>query len=310
MSARAWLLPVLLCCGAVASAEEKRLPLNGEIKVDGSSTVYLITEAMASNFKKHHPDVRITVGISGTGGGFKKFAGGETDLSDASRPIRPVEIEACKKSGIDYLELQVGWDGLTVVVHPGNTWAQQLTVEQLRKMWHPDSSAKRWSDVEPAWPAEEIRLFGAGPDSGTFDYFTEVINGKEKLSRRDYEASENDNVTVQGVTGSKYALGYFGLAYYEENKDKLAAVAVAAKPGGPYVLPSRVAVLDRTYQPLSRPLYVYVKKASLKRPEVQEFLRFYLRRDDLVRAAKYIELNARQRFQEQQKLDKALATLP
>lgn len=284
--------------------------LRGEIRADGSSTVYLITEAMAANFKKQHPHVRITVGISGTGGGFKKFASGETDLNDASRPIRPAEAEACKKNGIEFVELQVAWDGLTVVVHPENTWARQMTVEQLRKIWRPDMPAQRWSDVEPGWPAEPIRLYGAGPDSGTFDFFTEVINGKEKLSRRDYEASENDNVTVQGVSGGKYALGYFGLAYFEENKARLQAVAIATKPGGPFVLPSKATVLDRSYQPLSRPLFVYVRTEALRRPEVQEFLRFYLRRNDLVEAAKYIELNNRQRFQQQKKLEAAIKSVP
>lgn len=290
----------------LASSARAAEPLKGEIKIDGSSTVYLITEATATNFKKQHPDVKITVGISGTGGGFKKFSAGETDINDASRPIRPAEKELCQKNGIEFVELQAAWDGLTVVVNPQNNWARKMTVEQLRKIWHPDSAVKRWSDVDPAWPNEEIRLFGAGPDSGTFDYFTEAINGKEKLSRRDYEASEDDNVLVKGIAGNKYALGYFGLAYYEENKDKLAAVAVAARDGAAYVEPTQENVLKGTYKPLSRPLFIYVKKSALARPEVGAFVQFYLRRDDLVETAKYVRMNRRQQFTQQEKLDEAL----
>ena len=293
--------------------------LSGEVKADGSSTVYLITEAMASQFKRRHPWVNLSVGISGTGGGFKKFAAGETDLSDASRKIKPEEVKKCHANGIDFVEFQVAWDGLTVIIHPDNYWAREMTVEQLRKIWHPDvtgedpakrfTNAKKWSDVDPTWPPEEIKLFGAGPDSGTFDYFTEAINGKERVSRKDYEASENDNVTAQGVAGDKYALGYFGLAYYEENKDKVAAVAVAAKAGAPFVAPSRETVLNQIYKPLSRPLFVYAKTSSLGRPEVAEFLRFYLRRNDLVTQSGYIDLNVRGRMQQQEKLEKALAEI-
>lgn len=298
------LVLILSLVGVLPAAD-----LTGEIKADGSSTVYLITEAMATGFKKVHPNVRITVGISGTGGGFKKFGSGETDIQDASRAIKPAEAEVCKKNGVEYLELMVAWDGLAVVIHPENTWARKLTVEQLRKIWRPDSPAQKWSDVDPTWPNETIRLYGAGPDSGTFDYFTEAIVGKEKVSRRDYEATENDNVTVQGVAGNKYALGYFGLAYYEENKNRLGLVAMAEKDGGPYTLPNRETVLGNTYKPLARPLFIYVKKASLKRPEVQEFVRFYLRRNDLVQAARYIELNFRQRQQQQDRYDNALKEL-
>jgi phosphate transport system substrate-binding protein len=280
--------------------------LKGEIKVDGSSTVYLITEAMVANFSKEHPGVKISVGVSGTGGGFKKFANGETDINDASRPIKPAEIMACKDNNIRYLELQVAWDGLAVINHPENTWAKKLTVEQLRKIWHPDSAAKKWSDVDPSWPNETIKLFGPGPDSGTFDYFTEAINGKEKLTRKDYEANQNPNVLVKGIEGSKYALGYFGLAYYEENKDKLQLVAVAEKEGAPYVLPSKETVLDKSYKPLSRPLFIYVKQTALKRPEVEQFVRFYLRRGDLVTTARYVEMNTRTQRGVQDKFEKAL----
>ncbi|PNE24010.1 hypothetical protein BHU16_09415 [Tannerella sp. oral taxon 808] len=288
------------------SAKEKEAEVKGEIKVDGSSTVYLITEAVATHFKKQHPQVKITVGISGTGGGFKKFSSGETDINDASRTIRPVEVENCKKTGVEYVELQVAWDGLSVVIHPDNDWARKMTVEQLRKIWHPDTAAKKWSDVDPGWPDHEIRLYGADADSGTFDFFTEAINGKERVCRKDYEPASDDNVTVRGVAGNKFALGYFGVAYYEENKDKIACVAVAAKQGAEYVLPTRETVLKGTYKPLSRPLFIYVKKPSLKRPEVAEFVKFYLRRGDLAQEAKYIELTRDQQFTQQESLEEAM----
>lgn len=299
------LFAVLLTgCNAVPPGE-----LTGEIKVDGSSTVYLITEAMASEFKKQHPYIYMNVGISGTGGGFKKFAAGETDISDASRRIKEEEAEACRKHGFDFLEFQVAWDGLTVVIHPENDWAREMTVEQLNTIWRDGSTVTKWSDVNPKWPAQEIKLFGAGPDSGTFDYFTEAINGKEKNSRKDYAASEDDNVTARGIAGNKYALGYFGLAYYEENKDIIAPVAVAAKGRKTFVKPSRETVLNQTYRPLSRPLFIYVKKQSLRQPHVQDFLRFYLRRGDLVREARYIELAARDKVTQQELLDEAIRDL-
>lgn len=285
-------------------AQEK---LKGEIKIDGSSTVYLITEAVATNFKKLNPDVSISVGISGTGGGFKKFASGETDISDASRKIKPAEIENCKKNNIDFHEFQIAWDGLAVVVNKENDWARKMTVDQLRKIWHPDFAAKKWSDIDPAWPAEPIQLYGPGPDSGTFDYFTEAVNGKEKVTRNDYTASEDDNTLVQGVSRNKYALGYFGLAYYEAHKDKLVAVAIAAKEGDPYVTPSAETVLSNTYRPLSRPLFIYVKSSSLKRPDIRAFVEFYLRRTDLISASKYVPLSALQLRAQNAALKKALA---
>jgi phosphate transport system substrate-binding protein len=280
--------------------------LSGDIKVDGSSTVYPITESVAANFRKNHPDVNITVGISGTGGGFKKFAAGETDISDASRPIKESEAEACAKNGIEFVEFQVAWDGLTVVINKENDWAKTMTVEQLRKIWHPDTAVTKWSEVDPSWPDEEIKLYGAGSDSGTFDYFTEAINGKEKLSRKNYIASEDDNTTVNGVAGNKYGLGYFGLAYYIENKDKLSAVSISPEKGQPPVAPSIETVLDKTYRPLSRPLFIYVKKSSLKRPEIRAFLEYYLRRDDLIDQAGYIRLTAEEQFTNQEKLKTAI----
>ena len=291
---------------APTAAAPAKSALTGEIKIDGSSTVYLITEAVASNFKNLHPNVKSSVGISGTGGGFKKFGKGETDISDASRPIKTAEAEECKKNGIDFVELQVAWDGLAVVINKENTWATKMTVAQLKKIWHPENPAKKWSDVDPSWPAEEIKLYGAGADSGTFDYFTEAINGKEKLSRTDYTATEDDNITVKGVEGNKYAMGYFGVAYYEQHKDKMATVGVAVKEGDPYVLPTKEDVFTGQYRPLSRPLFIYVKQASLKRPEVEEFVRFYLRRNDLVSQVKYVPMNLVQTAAMQKRLDEAV----
>lgn len=279
--------------------------LVGEVKADGSSTVYLITEAVTKQFKQAHPRVNISVGISGTGGGFKKFAAGETDISDASRPIKPQEAANCKANGIEYDEFQVAWDGLSVVIHPENTWARKMTMEQLKKIWHPDIAAKRWSDVDPSWPNEEIKLYGAGPDSGTFDFFTEAVNGKEKVTRKDYSPTENDEVTVKGVAGNKYAMGYFGVAYYIENKDKLAIVQIRNEKSGEFVEPNVQSVMSKTYV-LSRPLFIYVKKSSMKRPEVQEFVTFYLRRGDLARTAGYVPLNNRQQFEQQKKLQAVL----
>jgi phosphate transport system substrate-binding protein len=305
---RIWtkLLLAALCVGMAAQAADAQDKLKGDIKIDGSSTVYLITEAMAANFKKLHPDVNISVGISGTGGGFKKFAAGETDISDASRKIKPAEAENCKKNNINYHEIQVAWDGLAVVINKDNNWANKMTVEQLKKIWHPDSAAKKWSDVDPSWPNETIMLYGPGPDSGTFDYFTEAINGKEKATRTDYTASEDDNILVQGVARNKYAMGYFGLAYYEAHKDKLNVVAIAPKNGDAFVTPTVETVLSNTYKPLSRPLFIYIKDSSLKRPEVRDFAEFYMRRGDLVAASRYVPLSALQLRAENGKLKRAI----
>jgi len=295
----------LTALGGVAAQEK----LTGSIKVDGSSTVYLITEAMATQFNKLHPDVKISVAFSGTGGGFKKFAAGETDISDASRQIKPDEAKKCQANNIEFTELQVAWDGLAIVIHPENTWARKLTVAQLKKIWHPDSAAKKWSDVEDGWPAEEIKLFGAGSDSGTFDYFTEVINGKEKVIRPDYTPTEDDNVTVNGVARNKYAMGFFGVAYYEVNKGKLEVVAVMNPKTKEYELPTPENVLNKKYAPLGRPLFIYVKSSSLKRPEVREFVNYYMRSPDTVREAKYVPLNSLQLTRERTKLSKVLQGL-
>jgi phosphate transport system substrate-binding protein len=265
------------------------------VKIDGSSTVFPITEAMAEDFQKSSKGkYRVTVGISGTGGGFKKFCRGETDISDASRPILKKEMDDCKAAGVQYIELPVAYDALTVVIHPDNKWAQTLTVAELKKMWEPaaQGKVKTWKQVNPSWPDQPLKLFGPGADSGTFDYFTEAVNGKSKASRGDFTASEDDNVLVQGVSRDVNALGYFGFAYYLENKDKLKAARIAEKSGSG-VEPSFEAVINGTYTPLSRPIFIYINAKSLDRPEVREFVDFYMKNaDTLVREVKYVPLPA------------------
>jgi phosphate transport system substrate-binding protein len=251
-----------------------RSDLSGSVQIDGSSTVGPYATAAAEQFRSTNPGVRITVGVSGTGGGFERFCRDETDISNASRPIKDEEIQACEAKGVEYLELQVANDALTVVVNKDNDWVDCMTVAQLKQIWDRGSKVKTWSDVDPSWPDERMRLFGAGTDSGTFDYFTDEINGEEGRSRSDYSASEDDNVTVQGVSGDKYALGYFGLSYYDQNQDSLKALAVDGGDG--CVEPSVETAQSGTYKPLSRPLFMYVKKESLARPEVEAFLQFVL----------------------------------
>lgn len=248
--------------------------LTGEIAIDGSSTVFPITEAIAEEFNAVYPGVRIPVGVSGTGGGFKKFIAGETDISNASRPIKDEEAQAAADAGIEYIELMVAYDGLSVLVNPDNTWVDSLTVEELKMIWAPDSTVMTWSDVRPGWPNEEIKLYAPGTDSGTFDYFTEEINGESGAIRPDFTASEDDNVLVQGIAGDKNALGFFGFAYYEANQDKLKLVAIDNGSGA--ILPNFDSIQDGSYAPLSRPIFIYVKTASLERPEVVEFVTFYL----------------------------------
>ncbi len=247
-----------------------------QISVDGSSTVYPISQAVAQVYNEAHPDVQISVGLAGTGGGFKRFALGDLDICDASRPIRDSEIETCKKAGIEYLELQVAVDALTVVVNPANDWAKCLTVAQLKKLWEPESKITKWNELDPSWPDHKIELFGADTDSGTFDYFTEVIVGKAKSSRADYTSNANDNYLVQGVADEKFALGYFGYGYYVENLDRLKGVSIKATDESDCVVPSPETVDNGTYVPLSRPLFIYVNQKSLKRKEVAEYLQFYL----------------------------------
>jgi phosphate transport system substrate-binding protein len=236
--------------------------------------VFPITEAVAEEFQKLHPGVRVTVGIAGTGGGFKRFAAGETDISDASRPIDPSEAELAAQHNIEFIELPVGFDGLSVLVNPTNDFVSTLTVADLKRIWEPGSTVKMWRDVRPQWPAREIHLFGAGTDSGTFDYFTEAINGQAKAMRSDFSASEDDNVLVQGIAGDRDALGFFGYAYYAENQDKLKLVAVDGGAGP--VLPSPITIRDGSYTPLSRPVFIYVSTQAASRPEVEAFVQFYL----------------------------------
>ena len=265
------------------------------IKIDGSSTVYPITEAVAEEYQKA-TKVKVTVGISGTGGGFKKFCRGETDVQNASRPILKKEMDACKEAGIQFIELPVAYDGLTVVINKNNDFVKSLSVEELKKMWEPSAQGKvkSWNQVNPAFPNTPLKLFGAGSDSGTFDYFTEAIVGKAKSSRGDYTASEDDNVLVQGVTGNPGGIAYFGYAYYEENKDKLRAIPISPKAGAAAVMPSTETVKDGSYQPLSRPLFIYVNAtAAAFKPEVKAFVNFYLENaPTLVKEVKYVPLPA------------------
>lgn len=269
-------------------------PDNGQkrVLIDGSSTVYPISQAVAEEFQVSHPNVKVVVGTSGTGGGFKKFVAGETDINDASRPIKDKEATQCKDNGIEYLEMKVAIDGISVVVNPENDWCQALTVAQLKKLWEPGSKVTRWSELDPAWPEEEIRLYGPDTDSGTFDYFTDVICGEEGASRTEYTPSSDDNILVRGVSGEKYALGYFGFAYYLENAKKLKAVPVSATDNvADAVAPTPESIEGGKYVPLSRPLFLYVNKAKLARPELAEFLTYYLAAgQDLVTEVGYVRL--------------------
>jgi phosphate transport system substrate-binding protein len=267
--------------------------VSGAVVIDGSSTVEPLSSAAAELFMEQNPDTNVTVGTSGTGGGFEKFCAGETDISDASRPIKESEIEKCKQNNIQYSQLTVANDALSVVVNPANDWAKCLTVEQLKKIWEPGSTVKNWNEVDPSFPNEPLQLFGAGSDSGTFDYFTEAINGEEGASRTDYNPTEDDNVTIQGVSGGKGALGYFGYSYLEENADKVKGVEINGGDG--CVAPSAATAQDGTYKPLSRGLFIYVSDAALKKPQVVKFADFYLNENtSIVEAAKFIPLTEEQ----------------
>lgn len=251
--------------------------LRGKIVVDGSSTVYPITEAAAAGFRKNYPDINVTVAISGTGGGFKRFVTGETDISDASRPIKPKEFKEAMKNGIQFIELPVALDGLSVVINPENDWAKQLTVDDLKAIYLETGKARKWSDINPQWPDKAIKVYSPGTDSGTFDYFKEVIVGKGESFRPDMSTSEDDNVLVTGVAGDKYAIGYFGAAYYFENKNKLKAVPIVNPKTGQAVLPEPENVISGDYAPLSRPLFIYINLNSLRRPEMRVFADFYIK---------------------------------
>lgn len=277
------LLVVLAFAGILAACSSNNAKqvndnskLEGSISIDGSSTVYPITEAVAEEFRAVQPKVKVSVGISGTGGGFKKFTRGETQISDASRPIKQKEIDAAKKNNIDYIELEVAYDGMAVVINKENDWLDSITPQELKKIWEPEAQNKimKWNQIRPEWPDEEIHLYGPGTASGTYDYFTEAIIGESGASRGDYTASEDDNVLVQGIAGDKYAIGFFGLAYYEENQDKLKLVAV--NNGEKAVYPTFETVKNKVYRPLSRPLFIYISKKYAANPEVKAFVDFYL----------------------------------
>lgn len=299
------LLLVVAACGRGQRGEgETGRPL---ITIDGSSTVFPIVEAVAEDFQRANEAVAVTVGISGTGGGFQKFCRGEIDINNASRPIRPAEIEACRTAGIEFIELPIAYDGLAVVVNPRNTWVDSLTVDELRRLWAPEAQGRvlRWNQVRPSWPNREIHLFGAGVDSGTYDYFTEAIVGKEGASRGDFTSSEDDNVLVQGISSDELALGFLPLAYVEENRASLKLVPVDdGKPdnGDGPIMPSAETVRNGTYQPLSRPLFIYVARRVADRPEVQRFVEAFFSSPSLVREVGYVELTpeiyalARQHF--------------
>ncbi|WP_164102666.1 PstS family phosphate ABC transporter substrate-binding protein [Candidatus Laterigemmans baculatus] len=303
------LLPLILVIAAVGcsskiapteQAEEQAAEkitvnreLTGDVSIDGSSTVYPISEAAAAQFQKRYPNVGVTVGQSGTGGGFKRFTKGETDISDASRSIKQEEFESARQSGAAFVEMPIAFDGLTIVVHPKNDWVDQITVDELKKIFTAEGQAKNWSDVREGWPEKEIAIFAPGTDSGTFDYFNEVVAGEDGQMRSDMSTSEDDNVLVTGVSGSPEAIGFFGVAYYEENKDKLRAVPVVNPQSGEAVLPNPETIESGEYAPFSRPLFIYVNADSLRRPEVKRFAQFYLEQaPELAAETGYVALPA------------------
>ena len=283
--------------------------LSGRITIDGSSTVAPLSEAAAELFQEENGGVQVTVGTSGTGGGFEKFCNGETDISDASRKIKQSEVDACNAKGIKYEELTIALDGLSVIVSPQNTWAKCLTVEQLKKIWAPGSTVSNWRQVDPSFPDEKLSLFGAGTDSGTFDYFTEAINGREGESRTDYQATEDDNVTVNGVAGTEGGLGYLGLSYVEQNQGKIKAVQVNGGSG--CVEASTESVQDGTYKPLGRPLFIYPKADAMKRPEVAAFLQYYIDNAlDIAEQAQFVPLTSAQQSEARTKVERLIGASP
>jgi len=290
---------------AEAPKEEPKADISGDIKLDGSSTVYPIAQAVAEEFMNIHGGVNVTVGLSGSSNGIKAIINGEADIANASRTIKDSEVETIKGNGDDVVEMPVAYDGITVVIHPENDWATEMTVAELKKIWEKGSTVKTWADVREGWPNEPITLFAPGAASGTFEYFTEAINGEAKVAREDVTASEDDNVLVQGVAGDKYAMSYFGFAYYEENQDKLKAVAVKVDDASPAVLPSLETIGDFSYKPLSRFIYMYPLKSALERPEVQEFVKYYMSEEGSALAGEvgYVPLDAATR-------EKNLALLP
>lgn len=271
----------LAACNHSQKSHEQNNGLTGEVKLDGSSTVYPIAEAVAEDFGKENAGVKVTIGVSGSGGGFKKFTRTEIDIADASRPIEPSEDSLCKAENIEYIELPIAYDGLAIVVNKKNMWLDKITINELKKMWEPAAQGKilKWNQINSKWPNSEIHLFGPGTQSGTFDYFTEAVVGKSKECRGDYTASEDDNVLVQGIAGDKLALGFFGLAYFENNTDKLKLIPVDDENkgnGDGAIAPTATTVQNGTYQPLSRPLFIYVNKKSIERIEVKSFIEYFL----------------------------------
>lgn len=285
---------------APAASEPTAAPatkLEGEIRLDGSSTVYPVAQAVAEEFMLKYDGVNVTVGLSGSSNGIKAIINKEADIANASRLIKDSEVETIKGNGDDVVEMPVAYDGITVVIHPQNDWAGEMTVAELKKIWEKDSAVKTWADVREGWPNEAITLFAPGAASGTFEYFTEAINGEAKVAREDVTASEDDNVLVQGVAGDKYAMSYFGYAYYEENQDKLKAVAIKKDDASPAVAPSLETIGDFSYAPLSRFIYMYPLKSALERPEVQEFIKFYMSEEGSALAGEvgYVPLDAKTR---------------
>lgn len=285
------LAAVCLLLAGCGGGEAEEDGLSGRVRIDGSSTVYPVTQAVAEEFQAAHRGVRVTVGVSGTGGGFQKFCRGEIDLADASRPMADVERERCEEAGVEHVEVPVAYDGITVVVNPENDWAQCLTVEELRRMWRAESDVQRWSQVRDGFPDRKLALYGPDTDSGTFDYFTDAVLGEGGNSRSGYTASADDNVLVRGVSGDPDALAYFGFAYYVENRERVRAVAV--DDGSGCVDPTRETIESGEYSPLSRPVFVYVRRSSLQRPEIEAFVRFYLEQAaDLVPQVGYVPMAA------------------
>jgi phosphate transport system substrate-binding protein len=297
---RVSLVPLLagaLACGGGGEPGSEEGALSGPIEIDGSSTVYPISEAVAEEFQRDNQGTRVAVGVSGTGGGFKRFCAGETDISNASRPIKDSEAEECRRNGVEFTEVRVAWDGLSVVTNPSNDFVACLTTDELKRIWEPGSTIDNWSQVRSGFPAKALKLYGPGTDSGTFDYFTEAIVGEEDASRPDYTASEDDNVLVQGVEGDPGALGYFGFAYYEESADRLKLLGVDGGTG--CIQPSVETIENQTYAPLSRPLFIYVSDVGLAKPQVEAFVEYHLQEGaELVRSVGYIALQPEQYAEE------------
>ena len=294
---------------ATAPAAAATAELSGKISIDGSSTVAPITSLIAEDFGNAHTGVEIPVGISGTSGGFKKFVRGELDICDASRPISESETAELKKNNIEWVELQVAIDGLSVCVNPQNDWCKSLTVAQLKALWAPDSKITKWNQLDPSWPDRDIKLFGADTDSGTFEYFTEVIVGKKKSSRSDYQQNTEDNLLVQGIAADSEALGYFGYTYYMTNSDKVRAVPISkTENAADAIAPDLESIRTGKYAPLSRPLFIYVTKKALAQPHVAEFLKFYMsdQGQKLVAEAKAVQMSDDQLKAARERLQAAL----